>query len=338
MSEVKVGMYENYEEFGLLKERVELWEDGLRTDYTTNAFEWWYFDCELEDGSKIAMTYLTKSYTVPEKGLAPFIRFNYSKTDGSEIARTLTFKAEEFSASKEKCDVKIGNNTFRGDLKLYNIHIEFEDFSCDIKLENEFESWRPGTGYYKFGSDYLAWMVATPQGSVKAKIKEGNNIKELNGHGYHDHNWGETPMNNIIHHWYWGRAQVGPYLIITSTLYGEQQLDYENVNTFFIGKDGEILAYEGKNTQYTISGVVIEPETQKPVPNKILVEYKDDIQKYSLTLERKRDILHQRFHDENNGAYLRFAGNAELKASNKEETKVYNETAIWEMMYFGKNK
>ena len=48
-------------------------------------------------------------------------------------------------------------------------------------------------------------------------------IKELNGHGYHDHNWGETPMNNIIHHWYWGRAQVGQYLIITSTLYGEQQ-------------------------------------------------------------------------------------------------------------------
>ena len=326
---------DDYKKLGLSKETVELWEDGLRTDFETNEFEWWYFDCELEDTSKIVITFFTKSYVIPTKGLAPFIRFNYSKPDGTEVARTLNFKAGDFSADKNSCDVKIGNNIFKGDLKNYNIHIEFEDYSFDIKLKNNFTAWRPHTGHYNFGTDYLAWVVPVPQGEVLAEIRENGQVKNLKGHGYHDHNWGKVPMRDLIHHWYWGRAQVGPYLIIASCLYGEKQYEYQFTNTFFIGRDGKILADNGENSTLKISDVVVEPETNKPVPNKLVFEYKDEQQNYRLTLERKRDILHQPFHDEKGGAYLRFAGNALLEVKNQNETSSYNETAIWEEMYFG---
>lgn len=325
----------DYEEIGIARDNIELWEDGLRTDYNTSEYEWWYFDCELEDGSKMAITYFTKPYTNSPKALEPFIRFNYSKADGTEVARTLNFKAEEFSAAKEKCDVKIGKNTFIGDLKDYTIHVEFEDYSFDISLKNDFKAWRPETGHFNFGTDYLAWLVPVPQGVVTAKITEAGNTKTVTGHGYHDHDWGMAPMREMIHHWYWGRAQVGPYLIITSCLYGEKHLNYESVGTFFAGKAGEILAKNGENMTLTISDIVTEPETEKPVPNTLLFEYKDSEQNYQLKLERKRDILHQRFHDEKNGAYLRFSGNSTLKVENKLETASYEKTAIWEEMYFG---
>lgn len=48
----------------------------------------------------------------------------------------MKFPVSEFSASKEKCDVHIGKNYFSGDLSNYKIHVEFEDFSCDVELKN----------------------------------------------------------------------------------------------------------------------------------------------------------------------------------------------------------
>jgi hypothetical protein len=42
---------EDFEYLGLDPEKIQLWEDGLRTDLSENSFEWWYADAKLEDGS-----------------------------------------------------------------------------------------------------------------------------------------------------------------------------------------------------------------------------------------------------------------------------------------------
>lgn len=34
----------HYNKLGLTRNKVELWEDGMRTDGSRGTYEWWYFD------------------------------------------------------------------------------------------------------------------------------------------------------------------------------------------------------------------------------------------------------------------------------------------------------
>lgn len=48
---------EDYKKIGIKEGTVEVWEDGRRNDSRSSAFEWWYLDVVLEDGTKAAFTY-----------------------------------------------------------------------------------------------------------------------------------------------------------------------------------------------------------------------------------------------------------------------------------------
>jgi hypothetical protein len=51
---------EHYRRLGVSRDRIELWEDGMRTDGGKGTYEWWYVDAYLNDGSKLAITFRTK--------------------------------------------------------------------------------------------------------------------------------------------------------------------------------------------------------------------------------------------------------------------------------------
>lgn len=75
----------------------------------------------------------------------------------------------------------------------------------------------PGSGYIFFGeTDYFAWMPAVPEGLVEAQVTAAGKTERFTRTGYHDHNWGNIAMFRLMHHWYWGRAKVGEYQVISS--------------------------------------------------------------------------------------------------------------------------
>lgn len=41
---------------------------------------------------------------------------------------------------------------------------------------------------------------------------------EVKGSGYHDHNWGNAPMDHILDNWLWGRAQVDGITVVASSV------------------------------------------------------------------------------------------------------------------------
>jgi hypothetical protein len=41
---------------------------------------------------------------------------------------------------------------------------------------------------------------------------------QVEGSGYHDHNWGNAPMNALVGGWYWGRAKVEGMTQVAYTL------------------------------------------------------------------------------------------------------------------------
>ena len=120
----------------------------MRTDGGNNTFEWWYFDAELDDGSKLVITFLTKPFSDVDQGLVPEVSVELTRSDGSSLSKDYVARPDEFSASREQCDVQIGGNFFRGDLKNYTIHANVDGLVVDVRLTGEVPSWRPKTGFW----------------------------------------------------------------------------------------------------------------------------------------------------------------------------------------------
>src|ERR1700752_944835 len=141
----------DYERLGLSPSSIEPWEDGARTDDSAGTYEWWYFDAHLDDGAKLVVVFFTKHFTVPGKPLAPMIRIDLDLPDGTSYNKIAEFQPEEFSSSRDRCDVRIGGNSFSGDLHTYKIIARVQDLAVEISLTGEVPPWRPQTGHLYFG-------------------------------------------------------------------------------------------------------------------------------------------------------------------------------------------
>jgi hypothetical protein len=71
--------------------------------------------------------------------------------DGRRFDKVYDTAADQFIASKEGCDVRIGTNRFVGDLRRYRITAAIEEISVDIELTGEVRAWRPKSGHIYFG-------------------------------------------------------------------------------------------------------------------------------------------------------------------------------------------
>ena len=79
----------------------------------------------------------TKPANDPGSGLAPLVTINLTLPDGRIIDKAYRASPEEFSASHDPCDVRIGSNRFVGDLRRYRITAGVEDVTVDIDLVGE---------------------------------------------------------------------------------------------------------------------------------------------------------------------------------------------------------
>lgn len=329
-----------------------LWEDGMRSSGDKGSYEWWYTDAHMEDGSTIVAIFYTKPLQEINKSLTPQVEIAYSTADGKEYNRLYTFSPEEFSASKEKCEVKIGRNYFKGNLEEYEIHIEDDttNDSFTLFISRQTETWRAGDGCFYYGDTgkYLGWFVAVPQGRIKAVISLDGITKTVNGSAYHDHNWGNVAMQEIINHWYWSRAEIGPYTVINSCICCPGEYDLAEWGCSVLAKDGKILSDNAENQAFFRSTPHVQPVTGKLVSDVIkFVNLDADNTGYELTLTKDHNILNDEkiknklvravaMYQGKNVGYHRMTGAAELKIFEKgclKETQ-RNDAAVWEMMSF----
>ncbi len=343
---------EAYQRLRLDPDSVAVWEDGLRTDTGPGSYEWWYFDAHLEDGSSLVIAFYTKDPLTPGRSLDPFVTVHLDRP-GTE---TLSFEshrpAAQFSASTDGCDVRIDDNTFRGDLRHYEIHAAHEEVTIDVELSGLVPSWRPATGYLLFGEHgehHFAWLAAVPQGAVAVELTVGGQRQELAGVGYHDHNWGDVAMHKLINHWYWGRAQAGPYSIIASYITAEHRYGDVQIPVFLLAKGNEIVADDATKVRFSLHGVHTEEQSGKPVGDTVIYDYDDGHELYRMSFRRAETIANRQLIDEVSGpkhllarlthfdgSYLRFTGQVQLEhfVANRRVEDV-SDAGIWELMYFG---
>ncbi|MCW2631819.1 MAG: hypothetical protein JWR88_781, partial [Pseudonocardia sp.] len=217
---------EDYERIGIRPDQVSPWEDGARTDGTAGTYEWWYFDAHLDDGAKLVVVFFTKAFTDINRPLAPMIRIDLDLPDGTSYNKIAEFRPDEFSARAGRCDVRIGGNSFSGDLHTYTIVAKVEEVEVEVSLTGEVPAWRPRTGHWFFGANdehEFNWLPAVPQGKVDVTYSVAGTSSHASGVGYHDHNWGNALMSSLINHWYWARGWAGPYTVVASYITAEQK-------------------------------------------------------------------------------------------------------------------
>ncbi|MDD6320639.1 MAG: hypothetical protein PUA63_07240 [Oscillospiraceae bacterium] len=345
----------DYQKLGQKKE-IAQWEDGHRTNGKFGEYEWWYFDGKMDDGSSLVIVFYTQPVTAIAPGYAPSVSFSLTR-DGKQIQDSVSFKKTECSFDREKCCNKLGSSFCEGNLHDYKLHYESDKIRADVTLHSNSEPWRPETGYFLFDEKkYFAWLPSVPEGKMEAVITIDGETIRLSGTGYHDHNWGNTGMFWIMHHWYWGRAKIGDYQVISSYITAHKPYGYEHFPIFLLSKNGEKLGDDPKYLTYTQSDPEFDPITQKHYHKKLVYDYNDGTQHYRITYAAEKIIETFVVADSKSSAaaksnpvqlwlvkkaglapsYIRMVGTVTLERfENDKAVETIFSPGLWEQMYFG---
>ncbi|MBN1288279.1 MAG: hypothetical protein JXA49_01410 [Actinobacteria bacterium] len=348
----------DYKKLGIEREPA-VREDGIRSNGGKGSFEWWYFDAEYSDGTKIVTVFFTKSGFDIRGPSCPTVSITVDLPGGAKIEKLFSEpKGTMINASREKCVVVIGPNTARYDDGDYIIHFEDGDIEYNCTMKSRAPMWRPGAGYYRFNAgdkeSEFAWFVAQPAADLIGTLKVGDQIIELEGTGYHDHNWGDTAMPKLLNHWYWCRGSVGPYTVICCDIVSEKKYGYKRLPLIMLAKDGEVVSDNEEKLVVERSGTVYHPFTKKFIDNKLTFRHQaDDGANYTLEFERDHDIVAKRFLDDKkipafkrmlgkamcfNPTYVRCIGVVRMTVEKDGNREEYEEEALWEQMFFGRNR
>ncbi len=336
-----------------LSEHINPWEDGLRTDGSPGTYEWWYFDAHLSDGSTLVIVFYTKPITENDGPLAPAVQVDLTRPDGTKTSASLAFEPGQFSSSTQQCDVRIGPNSFVGDLHQYHLVVKLPQISADLTLTGEVPSWRPKAGHIAFGAHdekYFAWLPSVPQGRVEGTLTHDGHTEAVTGSGYHDHNWGNASILELMHDWYWGRARLNDYSVIASFITAEAAYGHTTFPIFMLAKGERVIADDASKVRFTATDVHVDGLTGKPVASKLVYDYLDAPTHYRVTFTRHQDIVRSQLIESLHGlkrvaagligfdaAYLRFTGEVKLEVLDGETVlqSEHNGEAVWELMYLG---
>jgi hypothetical protein len=273
---------------GLKAGVVEKWEDGYRTSDKKDTFEWWYFDSEFEDGGKAVVVFNTSPLTQPKGPLRPSLLLIIKTPDGRSVRLTPEFKAEDLTASTDGCDVRLADNTVKGDLESYELHARVDKYAADLVYTRAAPSWRPGSGVTYSGRDksgFFGWVVPIPYGTVEGTVEFEGESRKVKGTCYHDHNWGNVSLGATIDHWYWGRAHVGDFSLIFVEMVTRyvMGMGHLKLHTFVLAKGDKIITDDGLPLTLEVADFVEGPGG-KSYPRKLDWEWVDEEGEGKVTL------------------------------------------------------
>jgi hypothetical protein len=138
-------------------------------------------------------------------------------------------------------------------------------------------------------------------------------------------------MPQLIHHWYWARAEAGGYCVIASDITAERKYGHTQVPIFMLAKDGKIVA-DDDTTVYDYDATAHGGEH------------------YRVTFRRENTIVQARMIESVkgpkrvlaqiagfDGAYMRFTGQVTVERIGSDPVaETVTAPALWELMYFGK--
>ena len=172
------------------------------------AAEWWYFDAIFLNNYSVHIgcrTFSKKKFG----SVMPFLEIYKDgklKFDGKK-----RYRFKHFRTSEEFPLVKIFNNSIiefdqdrfkKTGEWAYKISLNFENYGADLYFIAT-------TKGFKIETKAESWTVALPKAKVSGEINLNKKKLNVNGIGYHDHNWNYTFLTalNYGKAWYWGKIR-----------------------------------------------------------------------------------------------------------------------------------
>ncbi|NTA19370.1 MULTISPECIES: lipocalin-like domain-containing protein [Agrobacterium tumefaciens complex] len=249
----------------------QTWEDGLRLPkpYAPGAYEWWYADAHFSNGYFCIVAHNIQINADGEP--CAFIRLDIAK-DGKKLSeQKIPVNSRELQLTETHCDVRMGPHFFRSEgesLDRYHIYVDPDSaggFGIDISLERTIPSYRPGTGRWDVGGKHFSWFCAVPGGRVTGRLFVDGAAIEVEGNGYHDHNWGNVPMDHILSDWLWGRAQVGETTVVAASVRFTNEAGGRETPLLYVTQGNSIVVDAFNDAVTCLEGVKItHPDTGKP--------------------------------------------------------------------------
>lgn len=346
----------SYQNLGIKKGQPADWEDGLRTDGGPGSYEWWYVDILLRDGTTGVILFYTKDgFDVPGPA-QPTVTVHLTFPDGKVVSGRFSEKAgTTINATKDKCDVQIGNSYIRQIGDAYELRVAIDEIDLEATMKSTIPMWRPETGHWYFGEkqDHLfAWFVAQPASVIHGKLRVAGTDKEIIGNAYHDHNWGNMDVNKVMNHWYWAHAKAGDYDIISADIISDGAYGYTRIPIIMIAKNGEVIEDNQRKLFIERSNSSLHPITGKFMDNHItfkLTNLSEIV--YIVEYFREKDIVVTKFVENlpiwkkilakaigANPTYIRNLGDVTLTIRDGENLSSFQNKAIWAQMSFGNEK
>lgn len=345
----------DYAKIGVNENAILPWEDGRRDDGRVGAYEWWYFDSIMDDGTKVVIIFYDKYASNIDRGITPHAEIIITQPDGTSYSEHFEYAADEAVYSKDGCNVKIGPHSFVGDLKEYTIKIDpVNGLGAEIKLTNLGQSWRPASGYIGFGDqdeEYFTWLCAVPKGKITGNVTVNGKHREIQGFGYHDHQWGNIHAIMAWNHWIWIRQNVGDYNILVFDLVTSKEFGYKRYPLVFIqDKEGNIVFENTENVKFEVLEEYLQEETNKLHPKsfKYIFENSGKKVEYTLSMENEIDCInnYKLLSDEMRAmfdqldmypSYTRYAAQGELVITDRNQSITRTGSLIYEMIYNSKS-
>ncbi|MDD3719665.1 MAG: lipocalin-like domain-containing protein [Actinomycetota bacterium] len=240
---IPVGMY-NSRPVEELNRGLEPADDAQHPYDGRFYWEWWYFDAQFDDGHRCVLELQYPNLTnILAKECT--MLFNVYTPDGRACNNIVPFPLSMWRASRETCDVAIGDNTIQGYYPEYHVRLAHDNLACDLTFENLLPGWTRGTGEVMFGmpekQQVFGWVVAQPRARVSGTLSVDGVEHEVNGLGYHDHNWGNGIIPRYLSHWVWGRLSTDRLTMIFADVVTSRRCGDIHIPIVFLALDDRIV-------------------------------------------------------------------------------------------------
>jgi hypothetical protein len=211
MQQVNVGIRGEFS-----PQDIELRDDAFHGRGLRPYTEWWYFDAMLNNTYSVQMS--VRTLGVYGKGLV-FVRLDLYKNGTLINHNTLSYHLKEAFLSSMKPFVQVQGKTillgsYDNTTKsyVYEVSFDFLGSAAHLFFKGCTKGWK---GQHQSG-DW--WAVILPRADVSGTITIDNTTIQVNGSGYHDHNWDVSTQVFFHFGWFWGRFNSEEYTAVWSAI------------------------------------------------------------------------------------------------------------------------
>jgi len=202
--------------FAFSPQDIELKDDAFHGALTLHFTEWWYFDAAFDNGYSAQMS--VRVLGAMNQGVV-FSRLAIYKHGILVSHRQKLYFMKDFYAPSDVPLIRLaGKEVMKGHIDdftgdwVYDLSFETKDASADLHFVGCTEGWKGQL----HGGDW--WGVILPRAEVTGKIKVNQNEIDVNGIGYHDHNWEVTVFAGVNFGWFWGKINSDSYTMTWSNI------------------------------------------------------------------------------------------------------------------------